>query len=296
LIRETLLKSINPVRARHLHLLAAQEFERSSLSQEQAAVLAHHYEMAGQPEQAFDYWTQAVIHARQLASDADARWIFNRAEKLIAHSAKLAEEQIFILFQEWTEMAYETEDVVTIQRINTDLLHLGRKRNSPLLIGAALDGLSNACMASDQFEDGLAYTEQALKTLETSPHRYLRMQAYNHRGVFFYMLNRLDESIQSLQDALSLGIGVLDSQEMQAHANAHYQLSFVRVLNGWPEPALSHAIRALSESQQTHFIHGQISAYSSQALANYFLGNYSAAREASLAGIDLSQRTTITGR
>lgn len=290
LIRETLLQIMNPLRARQMHLMAAQTLERSLPVEEQAAVLAHHFEMGGQFDLAFKYWALAMTHARQLASVTEAGQIFSRAESLISRSPQLADEHIFELYKDWTEITYGIEDVVTLQRINSDLLAYGRQRSSPLLIGAALDGLSEACLISNLIEDGLSYTDQALAYLEKAGNLYLRMQAYNHRGVFLYMLNRIEEAKQSFQDALALAVDSLDSRAIHARANAHFQLAVVRTINGWPEAALTHASRSLADAREIQHVHAQIAALSARAMANYFLGNFTTALEDSRTGIALAQR------
>lgn len=290
-IREVLVSEINPLRARMLHEEVARLL-KSRLSSDglgQAAVLARHFEAAGKATQAFEYWVHAGRHARQLFSVGEALHAFSRAERLIPQ-AVLTNEQLHTLYSEWSEAAFEIEDVATVRRLNTELLHLGHMRSSPLLTGAALDGLSDACLALNQFTEGLHLTNQALPFLEQSGNLYRYMEAYNHRGVFLYMLNRIEESIASFQDALAVGTDAHDELILRARANAHYQLSVARTLNGWPETGLSHATRALANAVTANRAHGQVTAYSALAFARYFLGDYPQAYKDCQTGIELAER------
>jgi len=290
-IRETILLEMSPVRAQLLHHQVAQAMESSRLIADQAAVIAQHYELGGEISIAFKYWIRAGRRARQLFSSADAQSIFSHAGSLIGRASDLSDGEIHDLFSDWTEVAYEVEDVATIQRINADLLNLGKERNSSLLTGTALDGMSDACMASNQYEEGLAYTDQAIPYLKQSGDLYELMDAVNHRGVFLYMLNRVDESIDSFQEALSLGTDSHDLQVWRARANAHYQIAVARLLGGWPETAQIHAQRSLADYSALKRTNGQTTAYSALAIAHYFLGNYPQALQESQLGIELATRT-----
>lgn len=289
-IKDTLLQTVNPLRARLLHGQVARALEARSPRGDQAATLAEHYELAGEYGSAFEHWKNAGRRARLLLSSGDAAWIFNRASRLIAQAPQLSDQQIHNLYYEWTEMAFEAEDVETIRQINTDLLRLGQERDSPLLIGAALDGMSDACMAANQFEAGLGYTTQAITYLEKTDNLFHILQAYNHRGVFLYMLNRVEDSIQSFQDVLSLSIDSKDPQFIRARANAHYQVAVARMLNGLPESAQNHASRSLADSTSVQHIHGQITAYSALAFSRYFLGKFEQARQDCQKGMQLAER------
>ncbi len=290
MVREDLYHSLNPLRRLWLHQQVAHALEKKlqPYTYEQAAVLARHYDAGGDQIRAFEYWVQAARRAHQLFSPAEATQAFIQAEKLIPLIPQLTEVQLHDLYTGWTEVAYANDDAATIQRINAELQNLGWERNSLLLLGTALDGLSDACMVANQFEEGLAYTNQAIGYLEKSSHIYEQMNAYNNRGVFLYMLNRVEESIESFQDALSLGSQSDDPHIIQARANAHYQTSIARTLTGWPTVGLRHGL--LSESSYAAINRPNATAYNATALARYFLGQYHQARLDGLAGIELAQR------
>jgi tetratricopeptide (TPR) repeat protein len=291
-IREVLIEGINPLQRRQLHERTASALEGMAKGHisEHAAILAHHYQLGGNPRQAIHYWIEAGRYARQLYSSAEALQAFSAASKLIQFAPSLTEEEIHSLYDDWTELAYVIEDADTIKRINDELFQLGKRYESHLLIGAALDGQSDACMVANEFERGLDLVNQAIAHLEQTDNLYEQMQAYNNRGVFLYMLNQVEEAIYSFQDALALGVGSSDNQVIRARANAHFQIAVARTLNGWPKISYSHALRSLEDYCKVNQLHGQVTAYSALALARYFLGNYSQARVDCQNGIQLAER------
>jgi predicted ATPase/DNA-binding SARP family transcriptional activator len=289
LVRTILYQNLNPLQRQWLHLQAAKVLEKRLpiTSFEVAASLARHYEAGGEPVLAFEYWVQAARHALRHASPGEATQAFLQAEKLIPLAQQLTDEQLYDLYAGWAEAAYDDHAADTIQRLTSRLQELGRERNSLLLLGAAQDGLAEACLATNQFAEGLAYADQAIRFLEKSGHTAEQMNAYNLRGLFLIMLNRVEESIEALQDALSLDSQTDDPQVIRARANAHYQTSIARTLTGWPMVGLRHAL--LSESSYADLHRPNASAYHASALARYFLGQYHQARLDSLAGIELAQ-------
>jgi len=280
-IRETLMLETNPIRLRFLHEQIALAIE-SSLDSEpgsQAAVLANHFESAGKLVEAIKYWLQAGQWARQLLSTAEAQQLFSHAEQLISQAnANLTDELIHDLYAEWTEMAYETHDVKAIQEQNHNLLTIGRDRKSPLLIGTALDGLSDACLAKNQFAEGLSFTNKAIKYLDQANNVFEKMDAHIHRGVFLYMLGRFHEAIQPFELALKLGDDANNPGIQRAMANGHYQLALTYTLSGWPEAGLKNAARSLELANNIGHPHIATTAYTASSLARYFMSDYQKAR------------------
>ena len=292
-IRETILLDTNPIRLRflHEHIARALEISLDSRKGSQAAVLAQHYELAGKLAPALNYWLKAAQWARQLFAPAEADQIFSRAEKLILNSNELiSDELIHDFYAERTEMAYELQDVQTIREQNSTLLKLGRERHSQLLIGTALDGLSDACMAENQFEEGLTYTDQAISYLNQTDHAFEKMDTHIHRGVFLYMLGRIDEAIQSFELALTLGDDDHNPQIQRALANGHYQLALTRTLAGIPKLGLEQASMSLKIANNIGHHHTAVTAYIASSLAYYYMADYSRARQDNKEGIELAER------
>jgi len=292
-IRETIMLDTNSIRLRYLHGHIARAIEISLGSREgsQAAVVAQHYEFAGKVAFALNYWLKAAQWARQLFAPAEAQQIFSRAEKLILNSGDvISDGLIHDFYAEWTEMAFERQDIQMIREQNSTLLKLGRDRRSQLLIGTALDGLGNACMAENQFEEGLTFSNQALSHLNQTENAFEKMDTLIHRGVFLNMLGKIDDAIQSFELALTLGDGDHNPQIQHAMANGHYHLALTRTLAGFPKLGLDQAHTSLKIAKNIGHHHTAVSAYIASSLACYYLADFSKARLDNQDGIELAER------
>lgn len=292
-IRETIIRDTNRIRLRFLHERIAQTLESNldSQSNSQSAVLARHYEYAGNPSTAFSYWLKAAQWARQLYSSKEAMQILSHAENLIHISKEVTSDDLICdFYNEWTELAYEIEDANMIREHNNDLFNLGQSKNSKLLIGTALDGLSIACMVENQFDEGLAYTNQALTYLKQTGNANVIMNSHTNRGVYLYMLGRLNEAIQSFETALTLGNSDDDPAIQRGMANAHYQLALSQTLAGWPEIGLKNAKISLELAKNSGHHHIAVTAYLASSLALYFMADYNNAREQNSKGIEIAKR------
>jgi predicted ATPase/DNA-binding SARP family transcriptional activator len=292
-IRETILLDTNPVRIRYLHenIARALEITLDSRIGNQAAVLAKHYESAGKVAPALNYWLKASQWARKLFAPAEAQQIFNHADKLIQSSEEfISDELIHDFYAEWTEMAYELQDVQTIREHNSKLLKIGRDRDSQLLIGTALDGLSDACMAENNFEEGLSYTTEAISYLNNTDNTFEKMDTHIHRGVFLYMLGRIDEAIKPFELALTLGQGKDNPQIQKAMANCHNQLALTQTLAGYPISGLEQASLSLKIANNFGHHHTAVTALLASSLANYYLAKFKQSRQDNKEGILLANR------
>jgi DNA-binding SARP family transcriptional activator len=291
-VREAILYDINPIRLQYLHehVARAMEDQLKPRSHSKSAVLAHHYESAGKVAAALNYWLQAAQWARQLFSTVEARQIFSHAEQLIIDSNEvISDELIHDFYSEWTEMTYETQNAQLIRERNANLLKIGRARKSQLLIGSALNGLSDASLVENQFEDGLAYTAQAITHLNQTNNTYEKMDVHVHRGVFLYMSGRVSEAIETFQLALTFSEDDTP-QILRSRANAYYHLALCQTLAGWPELGYKNAKISLDLAKRIDHHHIVITAYTASSLALYFLADYERARIDNRVGIELAKK------
>ena len=61
------------------------------------------------------------------------------------------------------------------------------------------------------------------------------MNSYTERGVYLYMLGRLNEAVESLEFALTFDESEDDPKMKRSLANAHYHLALCKTFAGWPE-------------------------------------------------------------
>jgi len=289
--QEALLTGISPAKKLLVHGMIA-EFLETHYQPGQAAILAHHFQGAGRLPQAFEYWIEAGNHAREIFSISAADHCYSQAEKIILDiESELPDGAIYRLYAPWCEMSYETQDTQQVRKLGEDLLEIGRQRQSPLLIGTAYDVLSDAYLTENKFEEGLEFATRAIPYLEQSGNTFEHMEAYIHRGVFLYMENELEDAITAFEKALALGEGMHNPEVIQARSNAHYQISLLRTLAGWPKQAQEHAVLSLEDATTSHRTYLKIAAYFVLVLSDYYLGNFHSAHKNAVTGIDLAERT-----
>jgi tetratricopeptide (TPR) repeat protein len=128
--------------------------------------------------------------------------------------------------------------------------------------------------------------------------QFEQMKAHISRGVFLYMQNCWDESIEAFEDALALGAEELETGGslasppavglLRARAYAHFQIALVNNMTARPLSGLEHATRSLAAYTSVKRPYGQATAYSVLALANYLLDNYRQGCLESQRGIELA--------
>lgn len=291
-VQTALMQEINPLRTRMVHSRIAQILEQLDPAKrdEVAAVLAQHLEYAEDFNRAFDRWLAAANHALQLGAHGDAYRAYDRAEALLEKVSGETEPRIYRLYTSWSDAAAQIEDTSTVEKIGQNLLELGHQKDASLLIGSALNRLSDACQTTHRYQEGLIFVEQALAYLEDAGDPVELVEAFNRRGIFLNALFRREEALESFQDALAVGLGVTSTGIDRARGDAHYQIADSAIIDGWPNRALRHTRLAMKFYTQSNHGFGMVSAYSLEAFAQFLLGNLGVARQATELGIQLGKR------
>jgi DNA-binding SARP family transcriptional activator len=286
-IRESLLVDISPVRKRLFHQNIARALEKSLGQQTgpQAASLAYHYEQAGNFSEAFEYWSLAGRHAHRLASFREGVTAFERAQRLIARTPGLDEQDLYQFYASWNDALFQSDQPQALKRINQALLALGQERQSPLLIGTALSGMSDAYMAENDFEAALKSIQEALEYVRLSGNEYEMVRTLDRVGVYHYMLNRLPESQPYFQQSLDISRDSVDSLMVFQRCSTHYQMAITATLGGYPLQGLEYARKTLDDAVRAYHPHGQVLAYSVMGLAYYLMGDFEAGVQACQQGV-----------
>lgn len=248
--REVLLEDLSPARRRLLHLRVAKALEaafRGEIGQG-AALLAGHYESAGQTQEAYSYWLQAARYARRLYARADAYANFRRAETIYqAERQKMSDEEVYRLYAAWGETAYDLADIRTMQSVYSALLRCGEFRHSQRLVGAAWSGLANVSFLREENEQALDQINTAIPYLERGGDDFERMQAYLRKGSALVSSNRYGEANQAFHQIIDLGHNTAHPRAQHMLVNAEEWLAYIDTMTGWPVQAQELAEHALSE-------------------------------------------------
>lgn len=291
-MREGLLFHLNQGRKRFLHRKVALALE-SYLGPNpagHAVLLAQHYEEAGLFSRAFEAWSHAAQHAWRMMSIAEAMSACGRAERLIFQAHELTDQQIYEMYRVWNQIAFDNDDFKTLEALNLALQTLGTDRDSALLIGAALTGLSDAEMARNQFDRALAYAEQAAAYVQKTDSLYEQARASERRGVYQYMLGHLREAQPNFRRALELTQNANDFFSLIERGSTFFQLAITETVRGYPLQGVEHAQQSLETHQRAGNALGSTAAYSVMGLANYLIGNYVGGRDTALRGLELAVR------
>lgn len=289
-IRETLIQELTPLRAKHLHQRVARALEEEveGKSEGVAAILAQHYEDAEAFQQAFDYWLQAGNNAFRMTATTEAFNALRRAKRLIPLLPNQDEKRLYKLYSTWADFAFNWDDPTEIETLNKEFLEIGRTRQSDLIIGAALDGLSDACFVKNDFEQGLKYAEDAIPYLQRSGNKYEFWTALIHRDVFYYMMGDIKKA---RDDFYSLYQDLPADADQRVRNHLSYQLSIIETLMGWPKRGLEYA-QAYFRNREAVGIPGMddTAFYAAMGLAYYLLGNFKAGLDACLKGVEAGKQ------
>lgn len=290
-IRETIADSLHPVRRKMLHQKAFEVlkgFYQNNLSAN-AALLADHAEQAGLVSAAFDHWVTAGRHAFYLFSPEEAESAFQRAEALLdQHLDQIQRDQIHQLYALWSDLTFDLNKAEQLFQMNNRLLEIGQQRSDPLLIGVALDGLSDACMATNQFERGLEYAQQAAQYLTNTGDTFELTEAIIHEAVFQYMLNRLPVALQKLQQAQSYATEIRDRRITRSQSLIHFHQAMLYTLMGQPSRGFFEALLAQEFAIQSQDPYNRVQALSMLAFSGFFTGQAARAVAYANQGIDLA--------
>ncbi|MGB7875309.1 MAG: AAA family ATPase [Anaerolineales bacterium] len=292
-IRESILFELSPARKRLLHAKIASALEQylGDRAIPQAASIAYHYQESGSLLKAFDFWVQAGLYAYRLFSTQEATDAFSNAERIIPREPGLSEGQIYRLYENWSEMAFEIDNQETLFRINETLLSLGQESNSDLLIGVAYDGLSDAYFASNQFEKGLAVVVKAIPYLQRTDNLYEQLISQLHQGAFLYMLGQFTEAREILYKTLEELPDELTLDFKKLNAYLHYQIGIMEVLMGYPVIGLGYLQRAIERRHSALPSPAVLNIYTAIGLANYIKGDFETGYLFSGKAIELGKKT-----
>ncbi len=291
-IREVLEGEVPISQAKEYHRRVAEHIEEN-IASPQANILAAHYEAAGDTQSAFLYWMKAGQESKNITAFPEAVQAFQRARRLLDRpdAAIISNADIILLFKNWGEITYNVNDTQGLHQLGEDLIALGRRRDSPALIGVGHDILSDACFTVNDYAGGLKHTSEALAHLGGGEHRAALIETYNHHGVFLYMTGRINDAAEVLEEALTLGANAHANVEFRYRSHTHYQLSVVRCFQGRPVQGRRHAQLALQDAEVCASATALNTAHSVAALAYQYLGEYPTALQHAMRSIELGEKS-----
>jgi DNA-binding SARP family transcriptional activator/predicted negative regulator of RcsB-dependent stress response len=287
------LRLISPARQRLIHLRIAEAMENRMgfQSYNQAAVIAGHFEAAGEKASAFRWWLKAAEYAHQLFSHDETTHAIQRAEKLFqVANILLSDADVYQRFFIQGQIAHEAYDPARVESNYARMVRLSQQRNSPRLTGVALSGLARAAWMRNRLPEALRLTEQALPYLEATGDFLELASALLIRGSIYSRQNRHTEAIQSYQKSIEIAQDNTNPFLMQTRFNAHLHIAKALFLNGNPIGAREYGEQALREALAALIPYNQMHAYAILAEITAHLGDFETTQDYAARGLELAEQ------
>jgi len=279
---EVIAEQIPPGRHRLINSRLARAWEDTlgEAAHRKAAMIAHHYQQAGEPKEAFRWWIEAARHALSIGVAEPAHQAFRNAEQLVRdENAPFSSRQIWALYAEWQMLAADTLAVDVLKHIAEQLRQLGRARGSILLEGAALNAEAFLSSIADNLLEEERLSRKAIQTLENEPGAEIALaEACATLGGALSIQTKVKESLECLQRGLAhVKDKPIDAEVARALGSLHYQLAVSWTLAMNPQKALEHANASLEAYRRSHRVFGIPHALAARSLALLRLRRYTEA-------------------
>ena len=235
LMRESLLVGISAIRRERLHRRAARALEATGA---QAAVLAWHWERAGDPARQAEFAFQAGIDSAELYATAQAIHFFSQA----AEHAQTPSQQVAALLKmaEWQAHAGELDSAETTWR------HALAHATTPTEKARTLLGLGELAVQRGLYDDALPFLEEALPLYEQSGEPTGIMACCNNLGNAAWWRGQYDIARELFERQRTLARQTDDEQH---RAGAHGGLGLVEMRAGNLTAAAHHYTEMLAAAQ-----------------------------------------------
>ncbi|KUK45989.1 MAG: hypothetical protein XD73_1138 [Anaerolinea thermophila] len=206
IMREVILKEASEFQLQLLHHQAAQHMANDPQYGDKANVIASHFLSSADEKQAFKWFLRAADHAWKLGSSEDAQNAYLEAEKLLANNPEtLTQPDVSIqLYQQWSDFAYESNQVELVEQLGAKLQHIGGRVNHPLLLGMSQVILSNACFLRQNFHTGLDLINSAIEYITITDNNEALIKAVKRKGVLSWWTMNYDEVETSARQVLEM--------------------------------------------------------------------------------------------
>ncbi len=279
-LREVVDRHISPLRRQSIHGKLAQAWEKvlDDAAQSRAAIIARHYQEAGEARRAFRWWILSAHHALELGVARQAHDAFYHAERVLFQEDAIAGfdiHDIWALYAEWMLLAADTVDFATLEHIEQSLLRLAELRRSPVLRSSALNAKAHALRLRDRLSEALSRTQEALRWLKSVPNSALpQVEVCTHHATLLYLQGRIGESIECLNKALEIAQDLDSPLAPLFLGSVYYQRAVADTLSFRPDKGLEEANKALQAYHASRRVFGVADALGIRSLALFMLGRY----------------------
>ena len=285
LVREIIVDNLEPARKREYHLDAANAIiNRRGVAPELSAIIAHHFEQAGEEFDAARFWLAAGRYARTQYSFEDTHASYNRALALISEKPfRFTEKFIHEVITELADYAYDRTDDQTCQRLYDSCLEFGSLRQSTLLIGTGWSGLGRVAVMRLQWENAIELLDKAKYHLKHADYPGESIEACSRLGILYFTLDEFEQAKNVFEEGLLINGDYSDRRYLDARVNILTQFSLLLCQMGFPKRAHNLSVLTLNDSQLVIRKSAKMQAVIANIVTLYHVGKYREAIEAGLA-------------
>ena len=277
-MREVVLKEASPAQLQNIHLRAAKNLAVRPLSQSKAAIIAKHFMAGGSVKEAFEWYLNAADHAWTLGAREDVLQAYQQAESLRRNAPKglFDVEDIYKLYQQWSDFAYQSNQVDMLEETAIKMEYYGKKENNFLLLGGSQVALANACFLRLKFDTGLELIDKAIENLEFTQNKQEMGEALLRKAAFQWWKLDFNNALETAKKLLSL-IETNESESprmVSLDFNTHHSLNFIYYAQGNAKKALQNSEKTYRKYFSKLNSFDKMRTLNMLAYANLIAGNY----------------------
>jgi predicted ATPase len=206
IMREVILKEASDFQLQIFYRQTAQQMASDPQYRDKANVIANYFLSSGDEKQAFKWFLMAANHAWDLGSVEDAQNAYLQVEKLLENDPETITQPglSLMLYQQWSDFAYESNQIELVEQLGAKLQHIGGRVNHPLLIGMSQVILSNACFLRHNFQTGLDLINSAIEYISIADDNDALIKAIKRKGVISWWTMDFAEVETSARQVLEM--------------------------------------------------------------------------------------------
>jgi DNA-binding SARP family transcriptional activator len=244
-MRKVVLKQASTIKLQEIHHRVAVTLAELPSADEQAALIANHYLVCGEPQSAFQWYLKAAEHSWALGAKEDTHDLYQQAESLYKNGGpdEFPMDEVYQLYRKWGQFAYEADIIDLLEEVGFKLQYLGEQAHNPLFLGVSHMILANACFLRLKMNTGLELISKGIQFLQHTGNNQAMMEAKLRQAAFYWWLSKYDDTIQACQEVLQLGESqISDSQEKtNMFFVARHNICYSLYAKGTAKQALSYA-------------------------------------------------------
>lgn len=205
-LQEVVLREATPVQLQILHRQAADHLVTREQASANAAVIANHYLAGGEIKEAFNWYLQAAAYDWSLGTREETLKAYRQAESLLENAPEhyFTIDDVLHLYQQWSEFAYQSNQIDMLEETGIKLQYHGGSENHPLLLGVSQLALANACLLRTKIPSGLNLIEKSIKYLQIANNQKVLTEAFLRQGILYYWNENYEGTLKSSENMMTI--------------------------------------------------------------------------------------------